>query len=91
MLKKLKWPLILAAIGAVIYFLFIKNKTAVSLATANNTVDPVVVKRYPPPGYAGPSDKGPYYWAGMGSPPDGKFEVLGYTRAEAIAKGYPVD
>jgi hypothetical protein len=77
-MKKFKTPLIIAAIAVFIYFVFIKNKTAiVATATGTTTVtDPLNVLRTPPPGYQGPIN-GPFTWAGLGDPPDGKYTVLG--------------
>jgi hypothetical protein len=87
---KKNWLLLLAGIAA-IYFLFI-NKSALSnllgstASSGNSTIDPLSDgKRYPPPGYSGPSDIGPFNWAGVGDPPDGKWTVLGLTYAQARA------
>jgi hypothetical protein len=92
MLKKYKWPLILAAGAAVVYFLFIKKGTSLVLGAApsgqpGGTVDNAVVKRFPPPGYSGNSNIGPFTWAGMGEPTHG-LTFIGWTAAEAQAKGY---
>jgi hypothetical protein len=87
MLKKFKIPLLLLAAGAVVYFLFFKNKTALTGITTNSTVDNAVVKRFPPPGYSGPGNIGPFNWAGMGEPTHGQ-TFIGWTQAEAKAKGY---
>jgi hypothetical protein len=80
-MKKFKKPLIIiiiVAIAAIIYFVFIKNKVAIVASTTGTTTvtDPLNVLRTPPPGYQGPIN-GPFTWAGVGDPPDGKYTVLG--------------
>jgi len=94
MIRKYKLPLILLAVGALVYFLFIKNKTALTLGKGaapsglpGGTVDNAVVKRFPPPGYTGSSDTGPFYWAGMGEPTHGPV-FIGWTASESQSKGY---
>jgi len=94
MIRKYKLPLILLAVGAVVYFLFIKNKTALTLGKGaapsglpGGTVDNAVVKRFPPPGYSGASETGPFFWAGLGEPTHGNV-TIGWTKAEAQARGY---
>ena len=94
MLRKYKLPLILLAVGALVYFLFIKNKTALTLGKGaapsglpGGTVDNAVVKRFPPPGYTGSSTTGPFYWASIGEPTHG-LVFIGWTAAEAQSKGY---
>jgi hypothetical protein len=86
-LKK-NWLLLLAALAAV-YFLFINKSTAILSnipGLSSSSIDPVTdSKRYPPPGYTGPADTGPFTWAGVGDPPDGKYAVLGFTYDQARA------
>ena len=84
---KKNWLLLLAGLAAV-YFLFINKPAFLSNipGLSSSTIDPVTdQKRYPPPGYSGPSDIGPFNWAGVGDPPDGKWTVLGLTYAQARA------
>jgi hypothetical protein len=77
-MKKFKTLLIIAATAAFIYFVFIKNKVAIVASTTGTTTvtDPLNILRTPPPGYQGPIN-GPFTWAGIGEPPDGKYTVLG--------------
>lgn len=89
MLRKFKIPLILLAGATLVYFLFFKNKTSIFLGgtPSNETADNAVVKRFPPPGYSGPSYIGPFTWAGVGTPTHGQI-FIGWTESEAKAKGY---
>jgi len=85
-LKK-HWLLIVGVLAAV-YILFINKNTATIIAgitgssvgnEAGSVIDPLSVKRYPPSGYSGPVG-GPFKWAGLGDPPDGKYTTIGYTK-----------
>jgi hypothetical protein len=49
---------------------------AISSGSLSTPTSPVVIARTPPPGYSGPVN-GPFYWAGVGEPPDGKQTSMG--------------
>lgn len=83
MLKKNKTLLILAALAAAAYFLFFRKKAG----APTSTVDPVVIKRYPKPGYSGPVN-GPFTWASVGTPPNGEYNTIGWTESEYLAAGF---
>jgi hypothetical protein len=56
----------------------LRNETKAELSAdkISTPINPVIIGRIPKPGYAGPIN-GPFYWAGVGEPPDGQYTTIG--------------